>query len=99
MTPPPLRLLLCPAGRAWQTQFGHYAPMVEGALVEPAAVHSVILQLPLEGESAGRSGCSSELASAWVLCALFCTAACAAVTGLALPGFVCQGGAQDGRLP
>ncbi|GAB4816934.1 hypothetical protein N2152v2_003980 [Parachlorella kessleri] len=34
--------------RAWQTQFGLFAPQILGMPVEEAAVHSVVLQLPLE---------------------------------------------------
>ncbi len=37
------------AGKAWQTPFGMFAPVMEGAPVSSCAAHAVVLQLPLEG--------------------------------------------------
>ncbi len=39
-----------PAGdRAWETVFGAFAPVLQGEPLEDAALHSVVLQIPLEG--------------------------------------------------
>ena len=37
------------AGKAWQTPFGMYAPVMDGAPVASCATHAVVVQLPLEG--------------------------------------------------
>lgn len=48
---PPTLVLVQPAGdRAWDTVLGAYAPVMRGEAVTDAAVYSVVLQIPLEGE-------------------------------------------------
>ena len=37
------------AGKAWQTPFGMYAPVMDGAPVSSCGAHAVVLQLPLDG--------------------------------------------------
>ena len=37
------------AGKAWQTPFGVYAPVMDGEPMSSCAAHAVVLQLPLEG--------------------------------------------------
>lgn len=42
---------LQPAGdRAWETVFGAFAPVLQGEPLVDATLHSVVLQIPLEGE-------------------------------------------------
>lgn len=54
---PPLQ----PAGdRAWDTVLGAYAPVMRGEAVTDAAVYSVVLQIPLEGEHILIRVCVSE---------------------------------------
>ncbi|KAK9838302.1 hypothetical protein WJX81_003198 [Elliptochloris bilobata] len=42
-----------PAGRAWQTPFGAYAPVIGGRAVAAIGAAAVLLQLPAEGPLAG----------------------------------------------
>ena len=41
------------AGKAWQTPFGAYVPVLRGASRPAWEAHCVLLQLPLEGALAG----------------------------------------------
>ncbi|CAK0757182.1 hypothetical protein CVIRNUC_002519 [Coccomyxa viridis] len=41
------------AGKAWQTPFGMYAPVMDGKSVSSCGAHAVVLQLPLEGRLQG----------------------------------------------
>ena len=41
------------AGKAWQTPFGMYAPVMDGEPMSSCAAHAVVLQLPLEGRLQG----------------------------------------------
>lgn len=49
---PPGCCCLPAGGRAWQTPFSAHVPVLDGVPVEEAAVHSIVLQMPLEGKRA-----------------------------------------------
>lgn len=75
---PASRSPLQPAGdRAWETVFGAFAPVLQGEPLVDATLHSVVLQIPLEGEAAGLPACLGGPVPAPLL--LPCSALCAAL--------------------